>query len=57
MKNPDEKALALTILVSLSIVIINCLVGDLLETDEIGSLFFMGVAMLVNLDLYSSETE
>ncbi len=57
LKNPDEKALALTILVSLSIVIINCLVGDLLETDEIGSLFFMGVAMLVNLDLYSSETE
>jgi O-antigen ligase len=55
LTNPDEKALALTILVSLSITVVNCLVGDLLETDEIGSVFFMGIAMLVNLDIYSRK--
>lgn len=54
LTQPDEKALAMTVLVSLSMIIINCLVGDLLETDEIGSLFFMGVAILVNLDLYAT---
>lgn len=51
LTKPDEKMLALTILISLSITVINSLVGDLLETDEIGSVFFMGVAMLVNLDI------
>ncbi len=49
---PDQqKGFCMAILVSLVIIIFNNLLSDLIETDKIGTLFFMNVGMLVNLGI------
>ena len=39
-------------MVALSLVIIDalCLINDMVETDKVGAFFFMGMAILVNLE-------
>ncbi|NNC96399.1 MAG: hypothetical protein HKN92_12645 [Chitinophagales bacterium] len=53
LKNKDLKRLTIAATVALLIVYINLMFSDLIETDKIGSLFFISMALLVILDLNS----
>ena len=45
-----KRNLVLMIILSLVIILSLLLINDLVETDKVGSFFFMGMAMLVNLE-------
>ena len=47
---PSQRRLVLMTLLSLVIIFSLLLINDLVETDKVGTFFFMGMAMLVNLD-------
>jgi O-antigen ligase len=47
--DPEKRRIILTVVLSLVIVYINLMLSDLVEVDKTGSLFFMNVAILVNL--------
>lgn len=47
---PDKRRLVLMTLLSLVIIFSLLLINDLVETDKVGTFFFMGMAILVNLD-------
>ena len=46
----SDRRLVLMITLSLVIILSLLLINDLVETDKVGTFFFMGMAMLVNLD-------
>ena len=48
-----EKNLVLAVLGMISAIFINNFFSELLETDKIGSLFYMGVTLLVVYDIKS----
>lgn len=50
-QNSPDRRLVMAVLCSMGIIVINSLVGDLIETDKIGSLFFINIAVLINTDL------
>jgi O-antigen ligase len=54
---PDEqhKSLAMACTISLVIFYFHLMLNDLVETDKIGSLFFITMAILVKLDLWSKN--
>jgi len=52
---PEHKRLIMAMLVSSIIVAINCLMGDLIEVDKVGSFYFLHIAVLTNLDIDSRE--
>ena len=52
VKDPQNKAFALSILCCVLLAIANNTLSDLMEVDKIGSLFFTGIAILVNLRLF-----
>ena len=47
--------MALAALLCFVLVIVLMLMNDLVETDKIGSLFFISLAILVNMDLDSGK--
>lgn len=53
-KDPMKKHIVMTVI--LTIIIIDCLllINDMLETDKIGSFFFICMALLVNVDVENS---
>ena len=50
-----DKQLAMAILICQLLIMANLFMADLIETDEIGSLFFINMAILVNLDLQNQR--
>ena len=53
--NRDEKRYCMALLLSIIIIYVNTFLSDLLETDKIGAVFFICVALLVNQDLRNAE--
>jgi O-antigen ligase len=51
ISNPEDKKLALMILLMLAMVYVNLLLSDMLESDKVGPFFFIGIAMLASLDI------
>ncbi len=45
--NPQHRKVIMTILLSLVCVYVNLLLSDMIETDKVGSLYYMGIAILV----------
>lgn len=54
-KIPWQRRMALAALLCFVLVIVLMLMNDLVETDKIGSLFFISLAILVNMDLDSGK--
>jgi O-antigen ligase len=54
-KHPEHKQAVMISMLSLIIILILCVINDLIETDKIGSFFFMSLALLVNFDLLSKK--
>ncbi|HHS94971.1 MAG TPA: O-antigen ligase domain-containing protein, partial [Phaeodactylibacter sp.] len=50
-KVPWRKSVVLFAMLSLIIIDALCLINDLIETDKVGSFYFMNLALLVNMDL------
>jgi len=50
-----QKRLVLMVILSLVIIDALLLINDMVETDKIGSFFFMNMAMLVNMDLLNKK--
>ena len=48
-----QKQAVMMLLLSFIVILILCVINDLIETDKVGSFFFLMLAMLVNLDLSS----
>ena len=49
--SPANKRLVLMAILSLVIIDALLLINDVVETDKVGSFFFMAMAILVNMDL------
>ncbi|MEL6720627.1 MAG: O-antigen ligase family protein, partial [Bacteroidota bacterium] len=49
--NALRKSWIMTTVLSFSIIMITLIINDLIETDKIGSFFFILLALLVNFDL------
>jgi O-antigen ligase len=50
-----DKQSVMMLLLSFIVILILCIINDLIETDKIGSFFFLILAMLVNFDLSSRQ--
>lgn len=50
VSSPSKRRLVLMVSLSLVIILSLLLINDLVETDKVGTFFFMGMAMLVNLE-------
>ncbi len=48
--NPERKKIVMMLLISLVIIDAFQLVNDMLETDKVGSFYFMYIAILINMD-------
>ena len=55
MNRAGDKRLVMAVLISISMIYINLLFSDLVETDKIGSFFFINLALLINLDIYNRK--
>ncbi len=53
LSDARRKNAVMMLVLSLIVILILCVINDLIETDKIGSFFFMILAMLVNFDLAS----
>jgi O-antigen ligase len=51
LTSSEDKKMAMTILLMLTMVYVNLLLSDMLETDKVGPFFFIGNAMLASLDI------
>jgi O-antigen ligase len=51
----DEKIITMTIICMIGALFINNFFSELIETDKIGSLFYLGIAILVTLDLKNRQ--
>lgn len=47
-----DRKLVMAVMLSMVIIYVNLLLSDLVETDKVGSVFFINIALLVNLSLY-----
>ncbi len=54
-KLPWRRAVILFAMLSIIVIDALCIINDLIETDKIGSFFFMNMALLVNMDLANQE--
>lgn len=54
-KNPQRRKIVMALLLSIIIIDAFLLINDMVETDKIGSFFFMNMAMLVNMDLLNKR--
>lgn len=51
LRDKRSKQAVMMITLSVFVILVLCVINDLIETDKIGSFFFMHLAMLVNFDL------
>lgn len=56
LTEPRQKQIVMMLLLSTIIILSLCIINDLIETDKIGSFFFINLAILVNMDLYRKKT-
>jgi O-antigen ligase len=56
-KDPRLRRVLLSALLCFTLIDLLMLMNDMVETDKIGSLFFMSAAILVNIDLQSRDVE
>ena len=49
--DPIRKSIVMGILLSLVVINAFLLINDMIETDKMGSFFFIGLAVLINADL------
>ena len=54
-KDQDRKRIVMALLLSLIIIDAFLLINDMVETDKIGSFYFMNIAMLINMDLLNKK--
>ncbi len=54
-QNPEIKALVMAILLSLIAINLILIINDMLETDKVGTFYFMNIALLINIDLYNQQ--
>lgn len=50
LPDPEARQIAMMVLLSLIVILALLIINDLIETDKIGSFFFIHLALLVNLD-------
>jgi len=50
-KNPIRKSIVMGVLLSFVVINAFLLINDMIETDKMGSFFFIGIAVLINADL------
>ena len=55
--NASKKGILLATLLSFVLILILNLINDIIETDKIGSFFFLSLAIITNLDINTSEVE
>ncbi len=55
LKNKEDRQWLLAVLLSFILILVHILVSDLIETDKIGSLFFLNMSMMVILDIKSRK--
>ena len=51
IKDKDDKRIAMAMLLILAMVYVNLTLSDMLETDKVGPFFFIGIAVLVTVDI------
>jgi O-antigen ligase len=51
VRDRKTRQAVMALMLSLISILILCVINDLIETDKIGSFFFINIAMLVNLDI------
>ncbi len=56
-KNPDRRRTIMAILLSIIIIDAFLLINDMVETDKVGSFFFINLALLINMDLLNQKEE
>ncbi|MEM9921429.1 MAG: O-antigen ligase family protein [Bacteroidota bacterium] len=56
-ENDFKKGLVMTILLSMIVIDALLLINDMIETDKVGSFFFIHLAILVNIDLSNRQEE
>ena len=54
-KDPTRRKNIMTILMSMVAIYALLLINDMIETDKVGTFFFMNMALLVNMDLANKE--
>ena len=54
-ENRQEKLYVMAIALSLTIIYVNTFLSDLIETDKVGTFFFMNIALLVGQDLLNKR--
>jgi len=54
-KDPTRRRNIMTILMSMVAIYALLLINDMIETDKVGTFFFMNMALLVNMDLANKE--
>ncbi len=54
-KQEGRKRIVMTLLLSLIIIDAFLLINDLIETDKVGSFYFMSIAILINFDLANQD--
>jgi O-antigen ligase len=55
LKNPTHKGLSLGCALALIVLLVHLTLNDLIETDEMGSLFFITIALIIKLDYWKKE--
>ena len=55
IQNPENRKMLLMTLLSFLIICAILLINDMVETDKVGSFFFINMAILVNLDLATNK--
>jgi O-antigen ligase len=50
-RDPDRRVLVMSILLSLVVIYAFLIINDMIETDKVGSFYFLSLAMLVRIDL------
>jgi O-antigen ligase len=49
---PERQRIVMAVLLSLVVIVAFLLINDLVETDKVGSFFFINIAILVNQDIF-----
>lgn len=55
LTHPKDKQLVMAILISALLIMANIMMADLIETDEIGTMFFLYIALIINFDLKANK--
>lgn len=53
---PEHKGVVMAILLCMVIIYVNLLLSDLVETDKIGSLYFICIALLINVSIWVKDS-